>query len=179
MFWYDLVIIDLISFTFQSWILYPSFCSGRMPGALVKTSKYSKFRIILGIPVRNFTLPLTLPYFIRSTLPYLTFYLTLCLTLPYLTLPYLTLPYLTSYLALPYRTSYITLRLTLPYLRSYLTLHPTLQTLPLTLHFTLPPYVLPYHTLLYILPYLTSPHLTSYLTLGLTYLMSYLTNLTS
>ncbi len=37
-----------ISFTFQGWIRYRSGCSGRTPGALVKTIKYSKFRIILG-----------------------------------------------------------------------------------------------------------------------------------
>ncbi len=76
-----------ISFTFQGWIQYPSFCSGRTMGALVKTFKNSKFRIILVISVCSLTLPLTLPYF-----------------LPYLTI-YLTLPYLMSYLNIPYLTS--------------------------------------------------------------------------
>ncbi len=64
-----------ISFTFQGWIRYRPFCCGRTPGALVKTIKYLKFRIILIIPVYNLTLHLTLPYF-----------------LPYLTLPYTVRP---------------------------------------------------------------------------------------
>ncbi len=49
-----------ISFTFQGWIRYRSFCSGRTRGALVKTIKYSKLQIILVIPVCNLTLRLTL-----------------------------------------------------------------------------------------------------------------------
>ncbi len=43
-----------ISFTFQGWIRYRSFCSGRTLGALVKTVKYSKFRIILGSASKNY-----------------------------------------------------------------------------------------------------------------------------
>ncbi len=43
-----------ISFTFQDWIRYQSFCSGRTPGALVKTIKYSKFWIILGSDSKNY-----------------------------------------------------------------------------------------------------------------------------
>ncbi len=38
-----------IWFTFQGWIQYRSFCSGRTLGVLVKTIKYSKFWIILLI----------------------------------------------------------------------------------------------------------------------------------
>ncbi len=63
-----------ISFTFQGWIRYQSFCSKRTPGALVKTMKYLKFRIILVIPVCNFTLPYLLPYL---TLPHINLHLTL------------------------------------------------------------------------------------------------------
>ncbi len=63
----------------------------------MKTVKYSKFRIILVIPVCNLTLHLTLPYFlpyltIRLTLSYCMSYLTLLYLMSYLTLPYLTLP---------------------------------------------------------------------------------------
>ncbi len=93
-------------------------------GALVKTIKYSKFRIILFISVCNFTLPLTIPYHTSY----------LALTLPYITLRH-TLHYLTSYLTLPYILPYITVHLTLPY-------HTLCLTIP---YFTLP-YVLPYHT---------------------------------
>ncbi len=137
-----------ISFTFQGWIRYQSFCSGRTPGMLVKTMKYLKFQIILVIPVCKLTLLLTLPSF----------------TLPYLTLPYLTLHYLTSYhtlldltltlpcLTLPYILPYLTIPYVLPYL--------TLWTLPLTLL-----YVLPYRTLNLTLSYFTLPYLMSYLTL--------------
>ncbi len=103
-----------------------------------KNYKYSKFRIILIIPVCNLTLHLTLPYFLPS--------LTIHLTLPYI------LPYRMSYLTLPYLMSYLTVcYLTLPYLMSYLTLQ----------------YItLPYHTLPYLTThYLTLPYLMSYLTL--------------
>ncbi len=114
-----------------------SFCSGRTPEALVKTINYSKFRIILVIPVCNLTLPFTLPYFLLYLSPYLTFpYITLhitlhYLTLPYLTLPYLTLPYHTLCLTLPYHTLCLTLPYyTLPYLNPTL-YYPTLcLTLP-------------------------------------------------
>ncbi len=67
----------------------------------MKTIKYSKFRIILVIPVCNLTLPLTLPSF----LPYLTLptsYLTLHYILPYLILPYHTTPYVLP--SIPYYT---------------------------------------------------------------------------
>ncbi len=64
-----------ISFTFQGLIRYRSFWSGRTQEALVKTIKYSKFWIILVIPVY-----VTLPYFLSY------------LTIPYL-LPHLTSPY--------------------------------------------------------------------------------------
>ncbi len=141
-FWPFALLYAFISLTFQGWIWYRSFCSGRTPEALVKTIKYSNFRIILVIPVRNLTLHLTLPYLPYLTIPCRVSYLTLCLTLPY-----------------------HTLRLTLPYLRSYLTLHLTLTyilpylTLCLTLPYFLPylPYFLPYlpYILPYILPYLT------------------------
>ncbi len=145
-----------ISFTFQGWIRYQSFCSGRTPGVLVKTIKYLKFQIILVILVCNLTLPLILPSLLlylalpHITLPYLMSYHTLLyltLTLPSLTLftSYLTLPYHT----IPYHT--ITLCLTLPYTLSYLTLHFTLPYLTLCL-------TLPYLTLLY------EPYLMSYLT---------------
>ncbi len=121
-----LFLYTFISFTFQGWIRYRSFCSGRTPGALVKTIKYLKFRIILVIPICNLTLHLTLPYFllylsIRPTLPYRMSYLTF--TLPYV-LPYHTLPYLICYLTLPYESyllPYLTLRLALPFLTCYLT----------------------------------------------------------
>ncbi len=76
------------------------FCSGRTPGALVKTIKYSKFQIILFISVCNFTFYLTLPYILP--------YLTLRLTLHYLT-SYLTLPYVLPYFTLPYHTLCLTL----------------------------------------------------------------------
>ncbi len=115
----------LISFTFQGWILYRSFCSGRTPEALVKTIKYLKFKIILVIPVCNLTLPLTLPYHMSClTLPYLTSYLTLPYVLPYLTISYvLTWPYVLPYLTLPYLTLRLTLPFcTLPYLTSDLAL---------------------------------------------------------
>ncbi len=93
-----------ISFTFQGWIRYRSFCSGRTPGALVKTITYSKFRIILFIPVCNLTLHLTfLPYLtICRTLPYRMSYLTLPYVLPYFTVSYLTIPYVLPHLTLPY-----------------------------------------------------------------------------
>ncbi len=123
-----------ISFTFQGWIRYGSFYSGRTPGALVKIIEYSKFLIILGSASKNYqifeilnqsryfsmlryftsnlTLRLTLP-----TLPYPTLCLTLLLTLPYFVLPYLTLRFI-----LPYRRSYLTsyLPYALPYLTPYL-----------------------------------------------------------
>ncbi len=103
-----------ISFTFQGWIWYRSFCFGRAPGARGKTVKYSKFQIILGSASKNYqifeisnqvcnlTLHLTLPYF----LPYLTIRLTLLYRMSYLTSPHLTLPYLTlPYLTIPYLMS--------------------------------------------------------------------------
>ncbi len=164
-----------ISFTFQGWIQYRSFCTGRTPGALVKTIKYSKFWNILVISVCNLTLPLTL----HLTLPYHTSYLTLhYLTLPYhtlsepyimsyimsyLTLPYLTLhftlPYLTLCLTLPYCTvSYHTILFTLPYLRSYLTILYLMSYLTLLYH------TIPYHTIPYCTIHLTLPYFKSYLT---------------
>ncbi len=86
-----------ISFTFQGWIRYQSFCSGRTLGALMKTMKYLKFRIILVITVCNLTLPLTLPHILPYISLHLTsHYCTSCLTLPYhtlcLTLLYYNLP---------------------------------------------------------------------------------------
>ncbi len=125
----SLFLYTFISFTFQGWIRYQSFCSGRILGALVKTMKYLKFRIILVIPVRNLALPLTFPSF----LPYFT---------SYFTLPYFTIPYCNLILCL-----------TLPYFMSYLTLHPILPYLTLSL--TLP-YILPYLTIPHVLRYLTS-----------------------
>ncbi len=116
---FSIFLYTFTSFTFQGWIRYRSFCSGRTPGALVKTIKYSKFRIILIIPVGNLTLPLTLPYHTSYlTIRHITLHLTLhYLTLPYFTLlylPYLTLPYLTiPYLTIPYLNH--TICLTLPY----------------------------------------------------------------
>ncbi len=96
-----------ISFTFQGWIRYPLFFSGRTLGALVKTIKCSKFWIIV-IPVCNLTLPLTLPYFLLYLFPYLIIHL----ILPYLTIPYV-LPYLTISYLNP-TLSYLILRATLP-----------------------------------------------------------------
>ncbi len=189
-----------ISFTFQGWIQYRAFCSGRTPGALVKTIRYSKFRIIFVISVCNLTLPLTLPYFLLYLtsyliIPYVLLYFTipylkptLCLTLPYI-LTYLTfyftLPYLMSYLTIPYLTSYLALLnhtipyLSIPYflpchLRSYLTLRLTLPYLTnLTSYLTLP-YLMSYLTILYLTSYLTLPYLTlPYLTIP--YILSYLT----
>ncbi len=113
LFQFRLFLCSFISFTFQGSIQYLSFCSGRTPGALVKTIKYSKFRIICVISVCNLTLPLTLPYHTSYlTLPYITLHLTLhYLTLPYLNPTYL-MSYLTSYFTLPYVLLYLTLCLT-------------------------------------------------------------------
>ncbi len=69
---YFFFLYAFISFTFQGWIRYQLFCSGRTPGALVKTIKYSKSRIILVIPVSNLTLLLTLNLTLSYVLPYLT-----------------------------------------------------------------------------------------------------------
>ncbi len=140
--YHGLFLYAFISFTFQGWIRYWSFCSGRTPGTLVKTIIYSKFRIILVIPVCNLTL-----HRWRLTLPYLTLpYLTLCLTLSYI-LPYLR-SYLTPYFTLPYRLP------TLPYILPYLSLHVTLPYLT-----NITSYLTSYLTIPYVLPYLTI-HLT-------------------
>ncbi len=90
--WCEQFLYTFISITFQGWIQYRSFCSGRTMGALVKTIKYSS--------MCNLTLPLTLLYSLLYLLPYLTSYFTSYLTLPYI-LPYLTLPYIIPYITLP------------------------------------------------------------------------------
>ncbi len=71
-------------------------------GSASETIKYSKFHLVIS--VCNLTLLLTLPYFLKYVLPYLT----LPHVLPYITLHF-TLHYLTSYLTLPYHTLCLTL----------------------------------------------------------------------